>query len=358
MGRTLLTADEFNVARANELLSATLSQPVTAVHTQPLGEGVGLMSSIARATLTLADNSTETVVFKYVAETDNAAISKGLNFYANEVNFYRHLSRDCPMPTPQCLYAHVDDDSQDFLLILEDHGDAAVGDQLKGCDRTVMTTAFRRAAELHGQYWGNADDFAWLNPQNVAATNKFRRDAIYLPGVEPTLERFPHLFTDNLDATVREIGERFAELFDAAMSGPQTVIHGDYRIDNMLLPTIDGKTDIIAVDWQNSGKGNGAHDIAYFSSQSCGPELRGKTELSELKNYHATLQNAGVKDYSFDECLHYYRLNLLITMITPIAVCGTLDSGNDRGLELGKVMLERSLAALKTMECEALLRAL
>ena len=50
-----------------------------------------------------------------------------------------------------------------------------------------------------------------------------------------------------------------------------------------------------------------------------------------------------------------HRLLYLITMITPIAVCGTLDPGNERGMALGEVMLSRSLAALKTMECDQLL---
>ena len=36
------------------------------------------------------------------------------------------------------------------------------------------------------------------------------------------------------------------------MTGTHTVIHGDYRIDNMLLPVVDGEIEIVAVDWQNT----------------------------------------------------------------------------------------------------------
>jgi hypothetical protein len=97
------------------------------------------------------------------------------------------------------------------------------------------------------------------------------------------------------------------------------------------------------------------HDIAYFSAQSCDGDLRGEIELQELRRYHETLIDCGVRDYSFDECLRDYRLNLMITMITPIAVCGTLDPGNERGMELGRVMLQRSLAALESMSCHELL---
>ena len=83
--------------------------------------------------------------------------------------------------------------------------------------------------------------------------------------------------------------------------------------------------------------------------------MRGETEMGALKRYHEILVDEGVKQYSFDECLEDFRYNLMITMITPIAVCGTLDAGNERGMELGKVMLERSLSSLEAMQCADLL---
>jgi hypothetical protein len=77
--------------------------------------------------------------------------------------------------------------------------------------------------------------------------------------------------------------------------------------------------------------------------------------MSALRDYHQILLDEGAKNYSFDQCLEDYRLNLLITMITPIAICGTLDAGNDRGMSLGEVILVRSLDALEVMECADLL---
>ena len=140
------------------------------------------------------------------------------------------------------------------------------------------------------------------------------------------------------------------------MSGPQTLIHGDYRIDNLFFMRHSGELEILAVDWQNTSGGTGVHDVAYFSSQSCGVEFKGELEVSALHHYHDILVSEGVHNYSFDQCLPDYRLNLLFTMISPVAVCGTLDAGNDRGVELGRCMLERSLAALDAMECHQLLK--
>jgi hypothetical protein len=253
------------------------------------------------------------------------------------------------------LFADIDPETQDFLLVLEDMGSAAAGDQLKGCDEALMLQGFEKAGQLHGRFWGETERYPWLRFQNNPEINQFRQDAIFRPGVGPTIEQFGACFTGNLADVVTQIGEQFVPLFERAMRGTQTIIHGDYRIDNMLLPETDQGVEIVAVDWQNTTGGRGPHDIAYFSSQSCGPEMRGETEMRALKRYHEILVDEGVKQYSFDECLEDFRYNLMITMITPIAVCGTLDAGNERGMELGKVMLERSLSSLEAMQCADLL---
>jgi len=348
-------AGEFTAALANELLAAEFGEEIVGCEVAPLGEGVGLMSAIARASLTLASGKSASVVVKVIAQTENVGISKQLNFYANEVNFYRHLADLCPIRSPRCLFVDIDAETQDFLLVLEDLGSAAAGDQLKGCDSALMTQGFEKAAQLHGRFWGKTEQFPWLRYQNNPELNQFRQDVIFKPGVTPTIEQFGHHFTGNLADVVTRIGDQFVPLFERAMTGTQTVIHGDYRIDNMLLPETEQGIEIVAVDWQNTTGGRGPHDIAYFSSQSCGPEMRGDIEMAALRRYHEILCDEGVKNYSFDECLEHFRLNLMITMITPIAVCGTLDPGNARGMELGEIMLERSLSSLVSMQCEDLL---
>src|SRR5690606_459005 len=50
-----------------------------------------------------------------------------------------------------------------------------------------------------------------------------------------------------------EEGERFA------------VVHGDYRLDNLLFPE-DDPGGVAAVDWQTASAGPAARDVAYFLS--------------------------------------------------------------------------------------------
>ncbi len=347
--------EEFDVATANETIGGHFDTPITSVEVRDLGEGVGLMSSIARAHLTLADGSEDTVVVKCVARTENRELSKGLNFYWNEVNFYKYLGAECPIPIPRSLYAEVDPSTQNFLLVLEDMGDAESGDQLVPCTEAQLRAAFVRAAELHARFWGRTGEHEWLKYQVDMRTMLFRRDAIFRPGLEPCINSYSRYFTGNRAEHVRKIVDQYLDLFMRAMAGEPTIVHGDYRTDNVFLVDRNGVADVVAFDWQNTMGGNGTHDIAYFSSQSAGHELRGETEMNILRDYHAALCEGGVKGYSFDECLEQYRYNLLITMITPIAICSTLDQGNGRGAQLGPTILERALVALDTFECADLL---
>ena len=80
MGVVLENATQFDAELANKILQ--LSSPAVNVNVVPLGEGVGLMSSIARATIEMADGTSTTCIVKVIAQTENVEISKGLNFYA------------------------------------------------------------------------------------------------------------------------------------------------------------------------------------------------------------------------------------------------------------------------------------
>ncbi len=348
--------EAFDAPLANRTIGHHFADDIVDVDIADLGEGVGLMSSIARAQLTFSSGERQSVVVKCIARTDNSDLSKGLNFYRNEVNFYLHLAEECPVAIPRCLYAAVDPDTQDFLLVLEDLGEETAGDQLLGCTEEEMRIAFQRAGQLHGHFWGRTTQYPWLNYQVDMKTMLFRRDSILRPGIEPAIERFPEFFSGNRAEIARKIGDQYLDLFTRAMAGEPTIVHGDYRVDNLFLVDGDKGRDIIAFDWQNTMGGNGTHDIGYFSSGSCGPELRGETELSILRDYHQALLDRGVQGYSFDECLEHYRYNLLITMITPIAVCGTLDQGNERGVRLGETMLDRAFTAIESLSCDALLK--
>ena len=69
-------------AIANQTLADWAGEAIVDVSVAALGEGVGLMSSIARAELTSLSGRKRSVIVKVIAQTENVGISKELNFTA------------------------------------------------------------------------------------------------------------------------------------------------------------------------------------------------------------------------------------------------------------------------------------
>ena len=86
------------------------------------------------------------------------------------------------------------------------------------------------------------------------------------------------------------------------------------------------------------------------------PELRQAHEADLLHQYHDALRDGGVRDYDFDDCMADYRAGILMTLrVAAIAGNPEIDLGNERGLELARVMLRRAASALTDHRCDQLL---
>lgn len=65
------------------------------------------------------------------------------------------------------------------------------------------------------------------------------------------------------------------------------LMHGDYRLDNMLFDP--DRTRVTVVDWQTMGIGLPAGDLAYFTATSLAPDLRSAIERDLVDRYHRAL---------------------------------------------------------------------
>ena len=100
------------------------------------------------------------------------------------------------------------------------------------------------------------------------------------------------------DITLDKLGDRMSpadrETFTAAMGlvAPWllaerdrfALLHGDYRLDNMLF--YPDASRVTVVDWQTLGVGLPARDLAYFTATSLKPELRSAIEKDLVDEYH------------------------------------------------------------------------
>jgi aminoglycoside phosphotransferase (APT) family kinase protein len=153
---------------------------------------------------------------------------------------------------------------------------------------------------------------------------------------------------------LREVGERMQtkiiDLLNDLEPAPRTIIHGDFRLDNMFFDHPDG-SPLAVIDWQISNKGRGIFDVAYFLCSSLEADVRTANEMRLLRAWHDTVVDGGARSYSFDQALYDYRAGILLCNLYTVIGVGSMDAANERGLALQKAWIRRRGAALEGLDC-------
>jgi len=272
--------------------------------------------------------------------------------YRAEAGFYTALAGRVAVRSPDCFSVVLNDDGSVFVLLMEDMAPASQGDQLAGATLEQATAAVVNLAGLHGPPWCDptlADhEFLSLPDPEVAAF----LGALTESATGVFLERFAAAITDADSAVLVEA----AELMGSFLAGrPErfTVIHGDYRMDNLLFAP-DGT--VTAVDWQTVALGLPGRDLAYFCSTSLAVEDRRAHELDLVGAYHRALVAHGATGHPLAECLDDYRYGLLHGPLI-IVLGAAYGAATERGDRMFVAMMERSCAAIRDHGTLDLVRA-
>ena len=134
-----------------------------------------------------------------------------------------------------------------------------------------------------------------------------------------------------------------------------SLMHGDYRLDNMLFDP--DRTRVTIVDWQTLGTGLPARDLAYFTGTSLLPTTRSQTDEQLVAAYHDELLSYGITDYDRDTCWRDYRVGMLQVPLISTLGCAFAIS-TERGDDMMLVMLERGCQAIRDLDSMALVTAL
>ena len=259
--------------------------------------GDGLVGMNLRLTLHDADPALpKTVVVKLPSPDETSrATGIGLGNYQREMGFYLELEPTVDIRVPKCMYGEWHPETGDFVLVLEDMSPAAQGDQLTGCSVERATAAVIELAKLHGPRWGDPTlhDYEWLGDRTAPETVEAYQGlwAMLVPGFEAT-------YRNHLDPDESDLLDRFLPAFGdwfAGRGGPLTVVHGDYRLDNLLFGDASGAPPVTVVDWQTPALDVGVHDLSYFIGAGLVPEDRRASERMLVDRYHEALDAYGVK---------------------------------------------------------------
>ena len=344
-------------------LSASDGFPsIKGIAVEDIGAGSGAIASILRCTLIYNDDAPEeprSIVIKLSSKDKKSLrIAKLLSMYKREYFCFRDLAHHIPMGLPELLYGDFDNASHRLVLVLEDLGHMERIDQIAGADASRAMRAIRGVAELHGRFWNRLDqppasDFL----ASVGGPKPWLSQLIYLGCLPPCLERFGNLFSDRTRRLAETFGPRVVDHMRQLATGPQTLTHGDFRLENMFFGGA-GTDDFTVIDWQTSGLiGNGVYDVAYFMVSSVPTEVRRRVEREAVEEYHGILCSMGAKDITFEECWHSYRQNILGMLVPGICAGGALDMSHERIRTLGEAMLRRTLAAIEDLDAAELLPA-
>lgn len=300
--------------------------------------GTGQMSECYRVTLSYADGAGPASVVLKVAASDpvSRGTGKALGLYEREVRFYREVAPRLGGPIAQCFHASYDPDTGIFTLLLDDAAPAEVGDEIRGAAIEDAVLALTQLGRLHAPLIGSTAlaEAEWLN-----------REAPMNQAVIATLfAGFVDRYGQSITPEQRLVGQRLVDSFDAhtaAETAPDRVhglVHGDYRLDNMLFGRPGSLRDLTVVDWQTVTWGPAMTDLAYFLGCALPVESRRAHYDELLAAYHAGM--GPNPPLSLEQIREGVRRQSFFGVMMAI-VSSMLVERTDRGDRMFLTMLER-----------------
>jgi hypothetical protein len=310
--------------------------------------GTGQMATTYRLTLTYQGVQGPSTLIAKMAGEDEATRALVAPGYAAEVGFYTELATGLEVRTPTCWYGIIAPDNTRFTLLLDDASPALPGVQAEGCSVEQASASLRNLIGLHAPRWCDPKlrDTAFLLRQDEGTAAMMAQ--VMSMAIEAFVERFAGDLSDEDRRTLREACGAI-EKWQLTGPEPFSVIHGDYRLDNLLFDQTSG--EVTAVDWQTAAVGPPLRDVAYFLGTCLHSEDRRANERELVGEYHLALIDHGVAGYSLDQCWNDYRIGQLQgPMITVIGCIYAAAERTARSDAMFLAMARRSCAAVRELE--------
>ncbi len=304
--------------------------------------GTGQMAHLERYLLCYAAGSMpapNSIVIKFPSPDETSRAAGASGGYLTEVRFYQELASTLTVSVPRCFHGDVSEDSSTFTLVLEDLAPAMQGDQIAGATDEQVITAATNLAGLHGPRWNDPEltQIGWLASSGEQAV-------AYIEVVMPIfLERYSDRMSKRAQMVLGEFGAKCGNWI-ARQPTDITLVHGDYRLDNLMFAPSCGAAAVTAVDWQTLGLGSGGRDLAYLLGNSSEPTDRRRHEQATLDAYGNAMADAGVILDDDQLGLMYAHGAFQGPFITAL---GSIMVGRTkRGDEMFMAMAERSAAQI------------
>ena len=308
--------------------------------------GAGQVGENVRFTLDAGGSFPRSLVGK-LPSTDPVSKETGiaLENYAREVFFYREIAQTVDIQTPAVYATEFDEATHDFIVLMEDLAPGVQIDQMSEASTDQAAKALEELAKLQGPRWGDG------TLREIPLLNRARppdAEPLYVTFERGFIDRYRHRLMEHETAMVAAVGNAHAAGLEFAEA--QTLVHVDYRLDNMI---IGGPHPLTVLDWQSIGVGCALQDASYFMGTSLEPGHRARDEQALLRHYLEVLRSYGV-DLAWDDCWRLYRANAAAGL--NMAVIASMIVGEtERGNDMFMTMAQRSIAMCNELDTLELL---
>jgi aminoglycoside/choline kinase family phosphotransferase len=334
-----------------------LGGTVTGIERQPIGEGVGMMSDLARLVPTYGGDATgapASLVGKFPAHNaTNREVAVKYDIYRREVRYYAELDPLCSAHGPAIHLSVIDPDNT-FVILMEDLSDYMIGDQILGASLEQTEICVDELAKLHASFWNKVSGHDWL-PHIAGSQHAANMRLGAELGWDAMLETFGEFVPNAINALRGPIQKAIGPLQARLDTSPITLIHGDFRMDNLFFGKTSDQHALVMLDWQGPLCGRGIQDVAQLLGQSTQTEVRRAHQSNLIRRYVDALEANGISGYGFDEAWEDYRHATLYSWAYVVVVSGTLDASNERGFAWMSKMVARNATAIEDLNCLELL---
>ena len=315
-----------------EWLAATLRRPVTLKGVERIGGATGFLGVMAR--LHLDDGA---IVAKLpTPDPGGRAVGQMLSVWARESAFYAELAPLLGQIVPLCHYNGADPEADRWCLLLEDLGESTA-DQIQGATADEAHRAVSTLADVHHRF-ASRRPVEWLpgfDRPGIGGLQGPMRQAIgpftarYGDRVPARTLGWLAAFVDDLPGWAAQQG-----------AGPLTLVHADYRLDNLMLTA--SRTAVI--DWQTALWGPGPMDLASFLATSLTVEDRRRHEADLIAAYaDGTGLTTGAVEAGYRSCLCWWMAIFANNL-------SRIDPDAGRATELFDLTVTRTFAAADDLD--------
>lgn len=334
-----------------EWLSEVMGSRVDDVAVDVIGAGVGFMGQLARVRLVSRDVPVSLIVKMPSSDPGAQMIGGMMRVWEREHRFYTEVAPKMrAVSIPQCIHSGTDP----FVLVLEDLAPALPGDQVKGPTPEQARTVIDSAAALHAEWMGRAelDSFDWMPDLNDPSTGMVAQ--LFSVGWPTFLARYADSLPERVLRWCEAFVPNIVDWIHTYDDWPVTLIHGDFRLDNMFFDDRGGMT---LIDWQLAMRAPSTTDLVYFIGTNLPTDTRRAMTDELIDRYCAELRGRGVPAEWADRTriLKGLTEGVLFYCTSFAASILTLDQANERGAALMDSLVQRAFSAADDLDAGGLL---